>query len=151
MTRHSQFPLHARRTKFANNRFDGDGTAHAAHHGKLFASGQGKRLPLLRISTPCDNTAMGERAFSDIAERIKWHRETVEGLDQKAYAERIGVKRTTLKNWETGDYRLSLDGALAMRSEFDLSLDFMYEGIDDALPMTLRQAWRDRSLVKNSK
>lgn len=87
---------------------------------------------------------MTQRPFIDIADRIKWHRTQVEQMDQSSYALRIGVKRTALKNWETGDYRLSLDGALMLRKAFGLSLDFMYEGIDDALPMTLRQAWRER-------
>ena len=91
------------------------------------------------------------RAFSDIAERIVWHREKVEGLNQKDYARRAGVTRSSLNNWESGDYRLSIDGALALRRTFGLSLDFLYEGIDDALPMALRAAWRDRFLVNSSK
>lgn len=84
------------------------------------------------------------KPFGDIAARIRWHR-SLEGLTQKAYAEKIGQKRAALNNWESGDYRLSLDGALAIRKIYGLSLDFMYEGIDDALPMTLRAAWRDKS------
>jgi transcriptional regulator with XRE-family HTH domain len=83
------------------------------------------------------------RPFSDIAERIKWHRETV-GLNQEEYAASIGVKRAILSLWEAGTHRLSLDGALALRKRYGLSLDFMYEGIDDALSMTLRNAWRDK-------
>lgn len=82
--------------------------------------------------------------FSDIAERLKWHR-AIEGLEQAEYARRAGLKRAQLSNWETGLYRLSIDGARALRRTYGLSLDFMYEGIDDALPMTLRKAWRDRS------
>jgi len=84
------------------------------------------------------------RPYADIAERIKWHRKTV-GLNQAEYATSIGVKRSALSLWEAGTHRLSLDGALALRNKYGLSLDFMYEGIDDALPMTLRNAWRDRS------
>ena len=90
------------------------------------------------------------RPFADIAARIRWHR-ALEALDQKAYAQRLGVTRSSLNNWESGDYRLSLDGGLAMRRTFGLSLDFMFEGIDDALPMTLRQAWRDSPRVNRSK
>lgn len=91
------------------------------------------------------------RPFEEIARRIVWHRTEVEKVRQLDYAEMIGVKRAALNNWESGDYRLSLDGALAMRKRFGLSLDFMFEGIDDALPMTLRQAWRDRPLVNSFK
>ena len=83
------------------------------------------------------------RPFADIAVRLKWHRE-MEGLTQEDYATKIGMKRARYSLWEAGTHRLSLDGALALRRRFGLSLDFMYEGIDDVLPMTLRSSWRDR-------
>lgn len=83
------------------------------------------------------------KPFADIAARLIWHRELM-GMTQEEYAARLGVKRSTLNNWEGGAYRLSLDGALALRRTFGLSLDFMFEGNDDALPMTLRNAWRER-------
>jgi len=83
------------------------------------------------------------KPFSDISQRLKWHR-NLEGLTQAEYAERIGIKRSAYSLWEAGSHRLSLDGALALRRKYGLSLDFMYEGIDDALPMTLRRAWQDR-------
>ena len=84
-----------------------------------------------------------QKPYEDIAWRIRWHRQLLE-LDQASYAQRAGLKRAQLSNWESGDYRLSLDGALALRETYGLSLDFMYAGIDDALPMTLRNAWRDK-------
>lgn len=87
---------------------------------------------------------LNDKPFGEIAVRLRWHRE-LEGLTQKEYAEKIGQKRATINNWESGDYRLSLDGALALRKTYGLSLDFMYEGIADALPMTLRNAWMSRS------
>lgn len=83
------------------------------------------------------------KPFSDIAERLKWHRD-LEGLSQLDYAATINTKRPAYSLWEAGTHRLSLDGALALRKRYKLSLDFMYEGIDDALPMTLRKAWLDR-------
>jgi DNA-binding XRE family transcriptional regulator len=89
------------------------------------------------------------RPFTAIADRIRWHRALL-ALDQKSYAQRLSVTRSSLNNWESGDYRLSLDGALSMRRTFGLSLDFMFEGIDDALSMTLREAWRDRLRVNNA-
>lgn len=87
-----------------------------------------------------------EKPFGDIAARLRWHREIV-GLDQAEYASRAGLKRSQLSNWESGNTRLSIDGALALRQTYELSLDFMYEGIADALPMTLRSAWIDRPRV----
>ena len=86
---------------------------------------------------------MDEKTYGDIAARLRWHR-ALEGLEQRDYAEKAGLKRSQLSNWESGDYRLSLDGARALRKTYGLSLDFLYEGIDGALPMTLRAAWRDR-------
>ena len=90
-----------------------------------------------------------DRPYADIADRLKWHREEIMKLTQEDYAARAGLNgRTQLNNWETGNSRLSLDGARILRRAFGLSLDFMYEGIDDALPMTLRNAWRERPSVK---
>ncbi|WP_170402716.1 helix-turn-helix transcriptional regulator [Ruegeria arenilitoris] len=85
------------------------------------------------------------RPFSDIAERLKWHREVVEHATQEQYAEQLGVKRPNLALWESGTHRLSLDGALLIRKRFGVSLDFLYEGDDDSLPLSLRQAWRNQS------
>ena len=91
-----------------------------------------------------------DKPFADIADRLRWHRD-LEGLNQRDYAAKAGLKRAQLNNWESGFYRLSLDGALALRRTYGLSLDFMYEGNDDALPMTLRAAWRDRPEVRASR
>ena len=85
------------------------------------------------------------RPYSDISERLKWHREQIVEMNQEEYAKSIGFKRPAYSLWEAGTHRLSLDGALALRTKYGLSMDFMYEGIDDALPMTLRNAWRERS------
>lgn len=87
---------------------------------------------------------LADKPYADIAKRLLWHRQEVERLTQNEYAKVLGVKRSTLNNWESGDYRLSLNGAIALRRRYGLSLDFMYEGIDDALPMTLRKAWLDK-------
>lgn len=88
--------------------------------------------------------------FADIAARIKWHRE-LESMTQAEYARRSGIKRSQLSNWESGQQRISVDGALSLRRTYGLSLDFIYEGIDDALPMTLRVALRDSPAVSASK
>lgn len=119
--------------------------AHTGQNAKSFSICQANILSFRQISWQdivpgMENTP---RPFSDIAERIKWHRATL-GMKQDAYAESIGIKRSALSLWEAGTHRLSLDGALALRTKYGLSLDFMYEGIDDALPMTLRNAWRDK-------
>lgn len=93
---------------------------------------------------------MEEAPYGEIAARIRWHR-ALEGTNQQEYAERAGLKRAQVSNWETGQQRVSVDGALKLRDTYGLSLDFIYAGIDDALPMTLRQALRDSPLVSISK
>lgn len=112
---------------------------------KDLASVKTSEGPLPQISWHGTIAAMdlSNKPFGDIAERLRWHR-ALEGLEQKEYAEKAGLKRSQLSNWESGDYRLSLDGARSLRRTYGLSLDFMFEGIDDALPMTLRAAWRDK-------
>lgn len=86
-----------------------------------------------------DNTDRA-RPFLDVAERIQWHRQIV-GLTQKQYAQSILTKRSAFSLWEAGTHRLSLNGALAIHHKYGLTLDFLYLGDSDALPMTLRNAW----------
>lgn len=93
---------------------------------------------------------LSDKPFGAIAARIIWHRK-LEGLEQKEYAEKAGLTRSQLSNWETGTSRVSIDGAIALRHTYGLSLDFIYEGIIDTLPMTLRSAWIDKPEVKASK
>lgn len=91
-----------------------------------------------------------EKPFADIAARIRWHRNLL-GLNQLDYATKAGIKRSQLSNWESGMQRVSIDGAVCLRRTYGLSLDFIYEGIDDALPMTLRQSLLDKPLVSASR
>lgn len=118
---------------------------HGLSIANSFGNRQANKDTLRQFIWPGDYGSMKDklRPYEDIAERIKWHRSTI-GLNQNDYAESIGVKRSAFSLWEAGTHRLSLDGALSLRSKYGLSLDFMYEGIDDALPMTLRNAWRER-------
>ena len=92
-----------------------------------------------------------ENPFADIGDRLRWHRESIEAMTQRDYAEALGMKRPRYSLWESGIQRLSIDGALALKSRYGLSLDFLYLGDAAALDMTLRQAWRDRFLVRGSK
>lgn len=86
------------------------------------------------------------RPYADVAARIRWHRK-IEGLEQKEYAERAGLKRSQLSNWEAGIQCVSVEGARKLRRTYGLSMDFIFEGIVDALPMTLRAALRDNPPV----
>lgn len=137
---HTQ-PRHPMHRSFSSQSLCSYGT-----NAKLFSINQANTCRLSQISWQRNDGRMNSsdpKPFSDISQRLKWHR-NLEGLTQAEYAERIGIKRSAYSLWEAGSHRLSLDGALALRRKYGLSLDFMYEGIDDALPMTLRRAWQDR-------
>lgn len=97
-------------------------------------------MPDMKIDKP--------RPYVEIADRLRWHREEVMKLKQEAYASSIGTKRSAYSLWEAGTHRLSLDGALALHNRYGLSMDFMYLGVDGALPMTLRNSWINRDLKK---
>lgn len=121
---------------------------HGRQYANSFSIGQANNRPARQLIWHDSIGGMNDdmpRPFADIADRIKWHRkEVLSNMRQQDYADSIGVKRSALSLWEAGTHRLSLDGALALRNKYGLSLDFMYEGNDDALPMTLRNAWRER-------
>lgn len=98
----------------------------------------------------CDLTTMSEaHPYADIGQRLRWHREQIAQMNQRDYAAAIDVKRATYTCWETGTQRLSLNGALALRSRYGLPLDWLFLGIDDALPMTLRNAWLSKPTVRS--
>lgn len=88
------------------------------------------------------------RPYADIGERLAWRR-SLEGMNQTEFAELAGLKRSQYGNWESGTSRLGLDGALALQKTYGLSLDFLYLGVSDALPMTLMNEWNRRPGVKS--
>lgn len=87
------------------------------------------------------------KPFADSANRIKWHRELL-GMTQAEYAEKSGLKRAQLNNWESGDFQVGLSGARALRKTYGLSLDFIYEGDVQALDMSLRKSLLNKPVDK---
>lgn len=85
---------------------------------------------------------LSERTYGDIAERLNWHMR-FEGLDQAGYAKRAGFTRQQVGNWMAGTGRIGLDGALKLHDIFGLSLDWIYLGDAETLPISLRKAWLD--------
>lgn len=83
-----------------------------------------------------------DRPWGDIADRLRAARKVFH-MEQREFAAGAGIKHSAYRNWETGLYRVSLDGALALRKRYGLSLDFIYEGNLDALPMNIRKALSD--------
>ncbi len=78
------------------------------------------------------------RPYEDIAIRLR-HVRAVEGMQQQDFAESAGLKHSQYKNWESGVYRISLDGALALRKRCGITLEFIYLGDVDSLPMSWRK------------
>lgn len=93
-----------------------------------------------------DNATM-DKPFSDQAARLLWHRNLL-GLSQADYGAKAGLKRAAVNNYESGDFQIGLAAARALRSTYGLSLDFIYEGIADALPMNLRNSLLEKPIVK---
>ncbi|WP_412550555.1 helix-turn-helix domain-containing protein [Shimia sp. MIT910701] len=87
-----------------------------------------------------------DKPFADISARLRWHRALL-GLTQDEYAVKANLKRAQLNNWENGNHRIGLDGARALRKTYGLSLDFIYEGDINALPMNLRNALLDKPIA----
>lgn len=81
---------------------------------------------------------------------MRWHREMYECMQQKEYSDRAGVGRTTLAAWETGDKRVSVDGAVRLRDAYGISLDWLYLADDNNLPSAIRQAWRKSDLFHSA-
>jgi transcriptional regulator with XRE-family HTH domain len=84
---------------------------------------------------------MDEFSFKDIGDRLRWHRDLL-GLSQDDYSKLIQTERPIYSHWETGRSRLSLDGALRIREKHGLTLDFLYTGDDNTLPLAFRHALR---------
>ena len=79
------------------------------------------------------------RPFLDIAERLKQVRSVLD-MDGKEMAKDIGVGYTQYKNWESGAFRIGLTGAKKLKKRHGISLDYIYDGEFDSLPMSWRKA-----------
>lgn len=88
--------------------------------------------------------ANSKNPFHETGLRLRWHRDFL-GLEQREYAEKAKINPKTYSNWETGYAQVSLRGARSLRAAYQLTLDFIIEGVPDALPATLFKAWSETS------
>lgn len=88
--------------------------------------------------------------YSDIADRLVEVRKIL-GLSQAEFARNAKIGVTTMNNWEGGDYRVSLNGALKLRETYGLPLDFIYCGSVAMLPNRIASALRSRPRDSHSK
>lgn len=80
--------------------------------------------------------------YSDIANRLRLVRSFYD-LSSKRFAEQAGVSVKSYSQWESGDFRISLDGALSISARFGISLDYIYLGRLDTLPYALAISLKD--------
>ena len=67
------------------------------------------------------------------AKRLRAIREYL-GFDRSMdFADEIGAPRKSYSQWESGDFRITLDYAAVIQDKFGITLDFIYLGISDAL------------------
>ena len=96
---------------------------------------------------------MAKRDGSDeiqvIANRLRQAREAF-GLNQKDFAARADISLTTYNNWEACHSPIGLSGALKLRKEYGLSLDWVYCGDADNLSTKAAKALGIISLVSDS-
>ncbi|WP_114010804.1 helix-turn-helix transcriptional regulator [Cohaesibacter intestini] len=90
-----------------------------------------------------------EASMEKVAERVRWLRDHL-NLKQKDFASSIEILPTQLNNWEKGNQRLSLQGALKISKVYGVSLDFLFLGRADTLPQQMRVAWASRPRVSTS-
>ena len=77
-------------------------------------------------------------SIDEIARRLERTRLAL-GLSQSEFAEKAGLARNTYNQWEKGKGRPQLDGAIALCSVYNLTLDWIYFGDKSGLPYALAQ------------
>lgn len=86
---------------------------------------------------------------ADISNRLRAVRGYYKMMS-KEFAEQAGVPHKSYSQWESGDFRISIDGAILIRERFGISLDFIYAGRLDMLPNKIAAAISSDPLIKTS-
>lgn len=79
----------------------------------------------------------------NVAKRLKWLRK-YHGLTQVAFAESIGMTNTRYSNWETGEQRLTLEGAISIIKLYGTSLDFLFLSRVSELPSEMLESFTSK-------
>jgi len=77
--------------------------------------------------------------YSDIANRLRAVRH-IFGMTSKDFADQAGVPPKSYSQWESGGFRISIDGAMRLQERYGISLDFIYLGSIDTLPNKIATA-----------
>ena len=76
-----------------------------------------------------------------VAERLKQTREAMK-LNQASWCRLVGIEPQAWSNYESGLRRISIDQALKVCQATGASLDWIYRGLADGLPIRLALALR---------
>lgn len=87
--------------------------------------------------------------FSDISNRLRAVRAHY-GMSSKEFAESADVPPKSYSQWESGDFRISIDGAMKIQSRYGISLDFIYVGRLDTLSNSLATELSSSPLIRQS-
>ncbi|MFS8181470.1 helix-turn-helix transcriptional regulator [Pseudovibrio denitrificans] len=71
--------------------------------------------------------------YADSATRLRAVRKYF-GMNQKDFAANADIQYKSYNQWESGDFRVSIPGAIKLRERYGISMDFIYIGNIDALP-----------------
>jgi transcriptional regulator with XRE-family HTH domain len=74
-----------------------------------------------------------------VGRRLKALREAT-GLTQSALARTVGVSPSTISEWESGEKHLDVNVARRMAKKHGFSLDYLYCGYHEQLPLHLALA-----------
>lgn len=83
---------------------------------------------------------MNEEVKSNTIKRLKELREKNGKISQEEFAEKIGVSAETIKKIEQGKIKLSLDNAIRIKNQYNVSLDWIYgleEDVNDEASIML--------------
>lgn len=75
-------------------------------------------------------------SIAAIAHRLRVTREALQ-LTPSQFADGAGIKRNTYSQWEAAKGRPQLDQAMALCQKYRLTLDWIYFGVADGLPLNL--------------
>jgi DNA-binding XRE family transcriptional regulator len=81
------------------------------------------------------------RSLEAIGQRLLLSREALGYGDrrQSAFAREISIDPPRYNNWERGNARISIDGAIALCGRFGLTLDWIYLGDRSGLPARIAE------------
>lgn len=80
-----------------------------------------------------------EYPYAEIGARVRALR-THLGFSVKDFADMNSWGATQLTNWEQGHRRITVEAAVKLRQRYDIPLDWLYLGIESALPQNMAKA-----------